>query len=154
MRCWCSRSPAAHCGFSRPLAIMRASAAAALARLLVSGRENPQWAAGERDHQQRMGEQFQRYLQWSQQLQQRATEQRWQADEARQRGVRDTLGGTVRLLDPATGEAFETAARDRYYFRVNGASRPAALGSDSDEKPLPELDMTRLLQIGTEVADR
>lgn len=131
-----------------------ATAASAMLRMLVSGRENPQWAAGEREHQQRMGAQFQRYLQWSQQLQQQTIEQRWLADEARQRGRRDILGGTVRLQDPSTGETFETTARDRYYFRVKGAASPTAVGSDVDAKPVPELDMTRLLKIGTEVPDR
>ncbi len=131
-----------------------ATAAAAMARMVASGRENPQWAAGEREHQQRMGQQFQTYLHWSQQLQQKAIEQRWQADEARQRGVRDMLGGTVRLQDPSTGESFETAATDRYFFRVKGAGPPAAIGTESDFEPLRNVDLTRLLRIGAEVPDR
>jgi hypothetical protein len=131
-----------------------ATAAAAMARLLASGRENPQWAAGERDHQVRMGGDFQRYLQWSQQLQQQAINARWQADEARQRGMRDILGGTLRLQDPTTGETFETAAQDRYFFRVKGADRPTAVGSDTDFKPVGDVDLTRLLKIGTEVQAR
>ena len=110
--------------------------------------------AGEASHQSRMSGQYQAYLRWSQDLQQKTIAQRWQSDEARQRGVRDILGGTVRLQDPNTGETFEASAQDRYYFRVKGADRPTAIGSDTDFKPVRDLDLTRLLKIGTEVADR
>jgi hypothetical protein len=140
-------------GFIAPSADV-AAAAGALARMLSSARENPQWAAGEADHQQRMGRQYQAYLRWSQDLQQKTIAQRWQADEVRQRGVRDILGNTVRLQDPSTGESFEASAQDRYYFRVKGADRPTAIGSDTDAKPLRDLDLTRLLRIGTELPDR
>ena len=140
-------------GFIAP-ADSAATAAAAMARMLVSARENPQWAAGEADHQRRMSSHYQTYLRWSQDLQQKTIAQRWQADEARQRAVRDVLGGTVRLQDPSTGESFEASAQDRYYFRVKGADRPTALGSDTDFKPVRDLDLTRLLKIGTEVPDR
>jgi hypothetical protein len=140
-------------GFIAP-ADRSASAASAMLRMLLSGQENPQWAAGEREHQQRMGQQFQAYLNWSRQLQQQTVQQRWLADEARQRGMRDILGGTVRLQDPNTGESFEAAANERYYFRVKGTPRPTAIGSDIDAKPVSDLDLTRLLRIGTEVPDR
>lgn len=140
-------------GFIAP-ADRTAQAASALLRLITTLHENPQWAAGEREHQQRMGQQFQAYLAWSRSLQQQAIEQRWLSDEARQRGLRDILGGTVRLKDPTTGETFEASAQDRYYFRVKGAGRPAAIGTDSDFKPVTDLDLTRLLKIGTEVVDR
>jgi hypothetical protein len=140
-------------GFIAP-ADRSARAASAMLRMLLSGQENPQWSAGEREHQQRMGQQFQAYLNWSRQLQQQAVQQRWLADEARQRGMRDILGGTVRLLDPNTGESFEAAANERYYFRVKGTSRPSAIGGDIDVKPVSDLDLTRLLRIGTEVPDR
>jgi hypothetical protein len=60
----------------------------------------------------------------------------------------------VRLLDPNTGESFEAAANERYYFRVKGTSRPSAIGGDIDVKPVSDLDLTRLLRIGTEVPDR
>jgi hypothetical protein len=131
-----------------------ATAAAAMLRMLLSGRENPQWATGEREHQARMGRQFQAYLEWSRNLQQQTVQQRWLADEARQRGMRDILGGTVRLKDPTSGETFEASAQDRYYFRVKGAQRPTAIGTDTDFKPVTDLDLTRLLKIGTEVPDR
>ncbi len=140
-------------GFIAPSAAV-ATAAAAMARMLSSARENPQWAAGEADHQQRMGQQYQAYLHWSQALQQKTIAERWQADTVRQRGVRDSLGGTVRLQDPVTGESFEASAQDRYYFRVKGADRPTAVGSDTDFKPLRDLDLTRLLRIGAELPDR
>jgi hypothetical protein len=131
-----------------------ASAAAALLHMLMSGRENPQWAAGEREHQVRMGQQYQAYLDWSRRLQQQTLQQRWLADDARQRGMREILGGTVRLHDPSTGESFEAGAQDRYYFRVKGTQHPTAIGTDSDFKPVSDLDLTRLLKIGTEVPDR
>ena len=130
------------------------TAAGAMARMLTSARENPQWAAGEADHQRRMSSQYQAYLRWSQDLQRKTITQRWQADETRQRDVRDLLGGTVRLQDPTTGETFEASAQDRYYFRVKGADRPTAIGSDTDFKPVRDLDLTRLLKIGIEVPDR
>ena len=140
-------------GFIAP-ADSAATAAGAMARMVSSVRENPQWAAGEADHQRRMGSQYQTYLRWSQDLQQTTITQRWQADEARQRGVRDILGGTVRLQDPTTGESFEASAQDRYYFRVKGADRPTAIGTDTDFKPVRDLDLTRLLKIGIEMPDR
>jgi hypothetical protein len=101
-----------------------------------------------------MTSQYQAYLRWSQDLQQQTIDQRWQVDEGRQRGVRDVLGGTVRLQDPSSGETFEASAQDRYYFRVKGADRPTVIGSDTDFKPVRDLDLTRLLKIGTEVPDR
>jgi hypothetical protein len=140
-------------GFIAPVN-QTASAAAAMLRMLLSGRENPQWAAGEREHQQRMGQQFQAYLSWSRQLQQQTLEQRWLADDARQRGMRDILGGTVRLQDPSTGETFEAGAQDRYYFRVKGTQSPTGIGTDTDFTPVTDLDLTRLLRIGTDVPDR
>lgn len=140
-------------GFIAPAA-SASIAAAALGRMLATARENPQWAAGEAEHQRRMSTQYQAYLRWSRELQQKTIAERWQADEARQRGVRDILGGTVRLRDPTTGESFEASAQDRYYFRVKGADPPSAIGSDTDVKPVRDLDLTRLLKIGSEVPDR
>jgi hypothetical protein len=140
-------------GFVAP-ADRAAQAAGAMLHLLWTLRENPAWAAGEREHQLRMGQQYQAYLAWSRDLQRQTVEQRWLSDEARQRGVRDVLGGTVRLKDPATGETFEARASDRYHFRVRQAGRPTALGSETDFKPVSDLDLTRLLRIGTEVPDR
>jgi hypothetical protein len=101
-----------------------------------------------------MGQQFQAYLAWSRNLQQQAIEQRWLSDQAKQRGMRDILGGTVRLKDPTTGESFEASGQDRYYFRVKGADRPSAIGTDTDAKPVNNLDLTRLLKIGTEVVEQ
>lgn len=140
-------------GFIAP-ADRAAAAAGAMARMLTSARENLQWAAGEADHQRRMTSQYQAYLRWSRDLQQTAIARRWQADEARQRGVRDILGGTVRLQDPTTGETFEASAQERYFFRVKGASRPTTISTDTDFTPVRDLDLIRLLKIGTEVPDR
>jgi hypothetical protein len=72
----------------------------------------------------------------------------------RQAGMRDILGGTVRLQDAQTGETFETTARDRYYYRVAQADRPIAIGTNTDFKPLPQIDMRRLLQVGVDVPER
>jgi hypothetical protein len=140
-------------GFIAP-ASSAAQTGAALARMMGSFRINPNWAAGEREHERRMGKQWTDYLAHSARVQQQTIEQRWAADEAKQRGMRDILGGTVRLQDPQTGEVFETAARDRYYYRVNPADQPTAIGTDTDFNLAPQLDLRRLLQIGVEVPDR
>jgi len=140
-------------GFIAP-ADRTAQAASALLRLITTLHENPQWAAGEREHKQRMGQQFQAYLAWSRNLQQQAIEQRWLSDQAKRRGMRDILGGTVRLKDPTTGESLEASGQDRYYFRVKGADRPSAIGTGTDAKPVNNLDLTRLLKIGTEVVEQ
>jgi hypothetical protein len=120
----------------------------ALARMVGTWRENPQWAAGEAQHQQRMSAQYREYADYSSKLQQQTIESRWASDEAHQRGMRDILGGTVRLKDAETGETFETGGQSRYYYRVNNANPNAAVGTDVDFNPAPELDMRRLLQIG------
>lgn len=101
-----------------------------------------------------MGQRWTDYLAYSAGLQRKTIESRWAADEARQRGTRDMLGGTVRLQDPQTGEVFETTARDRYYYRVNPADKPTAVGTDTDFNPAPQLDLRKLLQIGVDVPDR
>lgn len=129
-------------------------AAQVMERMIVSTRENPGWAAGEREHQIRMGQQYQAYLAWSRDLQQKSIAERWRADEMRQRDVRDMLGGTVRLLDPTTGETFETAAQDRYFFRIKGTNVPSAVGTETDFRPIADVDLTRLLRIGVEAGNR
>lgn len=126
----------------------------ALAHLVASTQVNPAWAQGERQHELRLGRQYLDYLHHAQRLQQQTIEQRWAADEAVQRGRRDVLGGTVRLQDPQTGEVFETTARDRYYYRLTQADRPTVVGSDVDARPLPQVDLRRLLQLGVDVPDR
>jgi hypothetical protein len=131
-----------------------AQTGAALARLMGSFQLNPNWAAQERQHERGLGKQWTDYLAYSASVQQKTIEVRWASDEARQRGMRDILGGTVRLQDPQTGEVFETAARDRYYYRVNPADKPTAIGTDTDFNPAPQLDLRRLLQIGAEVPDK
>ncbi|MEO8031637.1 MAG: hypothetical protein ABI765_12355 [Gemmatimonadota bacterium] len=128
-----------------------AEAALALARAIGSSRENPQWRAGEADHQARMTAQYQQYQQWSSNLQQKTIEQRWASDQARQGDIRDILGGTVRLRDPKTGESFETGGQSRYYYRVVNAQPNAAVGTDVDFTPAPEIDMRRMLQIGVDI---
>lgn len=126
----------------------------ALAHLVASTQVNPAWAQGERQHGLRLGQQYTAYLQHAQQLQQQTIAQRWASQDAIQRGRRDVLGGTVRLQDPQTGEVFETTASDRYYFRVTQADRPTVLGSEVDTRPLPQVDLRRLLQVGVDVPDR
>lgn len=126
----------------------------ALAHLVASTQVNPAWAQGERQHELRLGQQYTAYLQHAQALQQQTIAQRWASQDAIARGRRDGLGGTVRLQDPQTGEIFETTASDRYYFRVTAADRPTVLGSDVDARPLPQVDLRRLLQVGVDVPDR
>lgn len=131
-----------------------AQTGAALARMIGTFQVNPNWAVGERQHERQMGQRWTDYLAYSAGLQRKTIESRWAADEARQRGTRDMLGGTVRLQDPQTGEVFETTARDRYYYRVNPADKPTAVGTDTDFNPAPQLDLRKLLQIGVDVPDR
>ncbi|MEP6573539.1 MAG: hypothetical protein ABJD11_12615 [Gemmatimonadota bacterium] len=122
----------------------------ALARLVGSWRENPQWAAGEAQHQQRMSAQYREYAEYSSRLQQQTIDARWASDAEHQQGMRDILGGTVRLKDATTGETFETGGQSRYYYRVKNSAPNAAIGTDVDFNPAPELDMTRLLRVGVE----
>ncbi len=37
---------------------------------------------------------------------------------------------------------------------VTQADRPTVVGTDTDHKPLPQVDLRRLLQVGTEAPDR
>ena len=131
-----------------------AQVAGALARMMATFQVSPSWATGERQHELRLGRLWTDYLAASAKQQQQTIEARWTSDAARQRQMRDILGGTVRLQDPQTGEVIETAARDRYYYRVNQAGQPAVVGTDTDSNPWPKLDLRRLLQVGVDVPDR
>jgi hypothetical protein len=62
------------------------------------------------------------------------------------------LGGTVRLVDPQTGETFEAGGQSRYFFRVPGQG--GIVGTETDFNPAPDLDLRRLLQVGVDVPDR
>lgn len=134
-------------GFVAP-AERAGEAGTALARAIGTSRENPQWRQDEATHQQHMSAQYQEYASWSRSLQQRAIEQRWASDENRQAGMREILGGTVRLKDPVTGETFETGGQSRYYYRVAGQDQ--GVGTETDYTPAPEVDMRRLLRVGVE----
>ena len=122
--------------------------------MIASFQVSPNWATGERQHELRLGRLWTDYLAASAKQQQQTIEARWTSDAARQRQVRDILGGTVRLQDPQTGEVIETTARDRYYFRANPGGQSTVIGSDKDSSPLPKLDLRRLLQVGVDVPDR
>ncbi|MEO8294388.1 MAG: hypothetical protein ABI613_02655 [Gemmatimonadota bacterium] len=124
--------------------------AMALAQAVGTSRENPQWRAGEADHQQRMSAQYQEYYAWSSNLQRETIKAQWASDQSRQADMRDILGGTVRLEDPVTGEVFETAGTSRYYYRVVNGAPNTGVGVDTDYNPLPEIDMRRLLQVGVD----
>ena len=124
----------------------------ALARAIGTSRENPNWRAGEAAHQARMTAQYLEYHAWSTNQQRQTIEARWASDEARQAGMRDILGGTVRLKDPVTGETFETGGQSRYYYRVVGQNR--GTGTETDFTPAPDVDMRRLLRVGVEVPER
>jgi hypothetical protein len=134
-------------GFIAP-ADRAAEAGMALARSIGTSQENPNWRQGEAAHQQQMSAQYQEYATWSRNLQQQAIETRWASDENRQAGMREILGGTVRLKDPETGEVFETGGQSRYYYRVAGQDQ--GVGTDVDNNPVPEVDMRRLLRVGVE----
>lgn len=134
-------------GFVAPAARVPETAMA-LAQAIGTSQENPNWRAGEAEHQARMTAQFQEYHTWSANLQRASIEARWASDQARQGDMRDILGGTVRLKDPVTGETFETGGQSRYYYRV--AQSNTGVGVETDYNPAPEVDMRRLLQIGVD----
>jgi hypothetical protein len=125
---------------------------AALARAIGTSRENPDWRRGESKLQAQLAAQWQDYLTFSNNLQRQTIEARWVSDAAIQRGQRDILGGTVRLVDPQTGESFEASGQSRYYFRVAGQG--ATVGTDTAFNPAPNLDLRRLLRVGVDVPDR
>jgi hypothetical protein len=137
-------------GFIAP-AERAGEAGMALARAIGTSRENPRWRTDEAAHQARMTAQYQEYAAYSTNLQRQTIEARWASDGARQGGMRDILGGTVRLKDPVTGESFETGGQNRYYYRVVNGGGNTGVGTDTDFNPAPELDMRRLLQVGVDL---
>jgi hypothetical protein len=126
-------------------------AGAALAHTFATSVENPVWRRGESKFQDTLSEAWKNYLQFSNNLQAQTIEQRWASQDAIARQQRDVLGGTVRLVDPQTGETFEAGAQSRYYFRVPAGG---VVGADIDFNPAPDLDLRRLLQVGVDVPDR
>jgi hypothetical protein len=139
-------------GFLAP-ADQAGTAAAALGHLMGATRLNPAWFARE---MQANAEAIQRNLEYRNhvaQLQQQTLNDRWASQDRQIRQMRDVLGGTVRLADPVSGETFEARAGARYYYRITDANPPAAIGTDVDSQPMPQIDMRRLLQVGTEAPD-
>ena len=135
-------------GTGRPVG----EAGAALAHVFATSRENAEWRRGEASFQAGLAAQWQEYLNFSNNLQRQTIEDRWASAAAINRQQRDVLGGTVRLVDPQTGETFEASGQSRYYFRVVGQG--GAIGTDVDSNPAPNLDLRRLLQVGVDVPDR
>jgi hypothetical protein len=127
-------------------------AGAALAHAIATTRENPEWRRGESALQADLAARWQEYLNFSNNLQRQTIEARWASDAAINRQRRDVLGGTVRLVDPQTGETFEASGQNRYYFRVAGQG--GTVGTDTDFNPAPNLDLRRLLQVGVDAPDR
>lgn len=129
-----------------------AEANAALAHAIGTSRENPQWRQGESRLQADLARQWADYLAFSNNAQRQTIEARWASDAAINRQRRDVLGGTVRLVDPQTGEGFEASGQNRYCFRLAG--QPGVVGTDTDFNPAPDFDLRRLLQVGVDVKDR
>ena len=127
-------------------------AAAALAHVFATSLENPDWRRAESGLQGELAARWREYLNSSNNLQRQTMEDRWASDAAINRQRRDVLGGTVRLVDPQTGETFEAGGQNRYYFRVAGQG--GTVGTDIDFNPAPNLDLRRLLQVGVDVPDR
>lgn len=127
-------------------------AGAALAHAIATSRENPDWRRAESKFEAELAKLWQDYLNFSGNLQSQTIAARWASDAAinRQRG--DVLSGTVRLVDPQTGETFQAGGQSRYFFRVVGQG--GVVGTDTDFNPAPDLDMRRLLQVGVDVPDR
>ncbi len=130
-------------------------AGAALGRLLGAFRVNPQWVAAELRGQRIDGERYLAYLHQSAALQQRTLEQRWAAQDRVAAARGDLLSGTVRLVDPRTGEVFQARAGSRYFYRaLPDGSRPSIVGVDVDANPEPRIEMRRMLQMGVDIPYR
>ena len=81
-------------------------------------------------------------------------EERWGSTQRIADQSGQILRGTTELIDPATGQHFETPATSKYYFRditgtnENNAGGPIGVGQDVDFNPAPG-DFRRLLEIQT-----
>ena len=121
-----------------------------LQRALSTFAVDARWFAGELQGNRAAGEALTRHREEVAAIYSQITEDRHasQTRMAEQRG--QLLAGTTRVLDPETGERFETQAGRRYYFRhvaaEPAAGRPVAVGSDLDDNPSPG-DFRRLLEI-------
>jgi hypothetical protein len=103
------------------------------------------------------------YLRGSAALQERTLEQRWAVQDAWAAARGHTLRGTVRLVDPRTGDEFTAPAGSRFFYRVvpdffyrvvPDPQRPAVVGVDTDANPEPRIEMRRLLQMGVDIPYR
>ena len=140
-------------GFVAPPELASA-AGTALARLIGGFRVNPVWFAAELKTSVEHGRQIAAQREHSAALQQQTLEHSWAAQDRQSRQRRDVLGNTVQLLDPHTGERFETQAGSRYYYRpTNPMHDRTMVGVDVDSNPDP-IEMRRMLQFGVDLPYR
>jgi hypothetical protein len=128
-------------------------AAGALATLVGSFRLNPQWMMARRQMNAQVAQMLANYTAESVQRQQRALQER-DVSNRQVLGARlDVLGGTISLVDPASGERTEVKNTSQYYFRVTpdtSTSDPTIVGSDVSQNPAP-LDLREMLRVGVDV---
>lgn len=128
--------------------------AKALGRAVGALRVNPQWFFADQKSVTATGQQYLAALHESSERQQAALEARWASDDARNRQVRDLLGGTTRVTDRDTGEQFEVKNDSNHYYRGTGANQDTIVGTDIDQNPDPTGDYRRLDQVGVDIPDR
>src|SRR5262249_3814628 len=113
---------------------------------------NPQWFAGEMGAQAQAAQDFQRSRDEISAIEAGVVGQRWGGTQriAAQNGQK--FRARTGLIDPQTGQHFETTASNKYYFRdvtgtgENNAGGPVGVGTDVDFNPSPG-DFRRLLEI-------
>lgn len=114
----------------------------ALARAVASVRIDPNWLRTDRafarlDHQRAMAT-----IQATNDLYRQTMSQRAESSARNARGIGDTLAGTWRVLDPATGETTTVQAGSNFYYRVNRTD--TVVGSRQE---LDAVDLTRMSRI-------
>jgi hypothetical protein len=111
---------------------------------------DPRWFAGELGANQAAAAQLQQSRDEISAIQAGIVEQRWASNTQIADQGGQLLSGTTTLIDPQTGERFETQATNKYYFRdVTGEAQngiPTRAGSDVDFNPSPG-DFRRLLEV-------
>ncbi len=108
---------------------------------------NPVWYSQTQRINQQIAESRLAASQQQAQRQQQAFWDRMESSDQRREGMRDILGGTVRLSD-GQGNQYEAKAGSNYYFRNDDAARTASHPGEAvggtNEWPSPMVDLTPL----------
>ena len=89
---------------------------AVLQQAISTQKVNPQWFMGEMKMNQQMAQDYQRYLEYSTNLQKETLAERWGSSDriAEQRG--DLLTGVTKVVDPETGNSYKVQSSSKYYW--------------------------------------